>query len=220
MKRFEQIDWGLIPYAEAFAKQEQIFNLCLQQKLQGLETHDKLIFCEHPHVITLGKNGLYNNLLYSEDFLKDKNVSVFRSNRGGDLTYHGPGQMVVYPIFNLEKYNLGLKSYINLLEELVISLLKLYDIKGQRLPGATGVWLEVENSSKTRKICAMGVKCSRYITMHGLALNVNTDLDYFKLINPCGFTDKGVSSIENELKKKMNMDVLKSQAHELFQSLF
>ncbi|MDR0232234.1 MAG: lipoyl(octanoyl) transferase LipB [Dysgonamonadaceae bacterium] len=214
------IDWGIIPYSTAYEKQKELFEQALNAKSNNQKVNNTLIFCEHPHVITVGKNGKFSNLLYSENILKDKGVSLFHINRGGDVTYHGPGQLVVYPIFNLESFQLGLKSYIHLLEEVIIRLLAGYGIKSERLEGASGVWLDTDNPQKARKICAIGVKTSRYVTMHGLALNINTDLNYFRLINPCGFIDKGVTSMQIELGKEIDLNVVKKQLLEIFKDIF
>ena len=204
------VDWGLVPYSEALEKQKGLFENAIRQKSERKEVKNTVIFCEHPHVITIGKNGSISNLLFHEETLKEKQVELYRTDRGGDVTYHGPGQLVCYPVIDLEAFHLGLKNYIFLLEEVIIQLLAQYAIKGERLPGAAGVWLEVEHLHKARKICAIGVKSSRYVTMHGLALNVATDLSYFGLINPCGFKDKGVTSIERELNCKIDVEKLKA----------
>jgi len=210
------VDWGLIPYSEALEKQKELFETAIRQKTEQKEINNTIVFCEHPHVITIGKNGSASNLLFREETLKEKHVELFHTDRGGDITYHGPGQLVCYPIIDLEAFHIGLKNYIFLLEEVIIRLLEQYAIKGERLPGAAGVWLEVEQPLKTRKICAIGVKSSRYVTMHGLALNVSTDLSYFGLINPCGFKDKGVTSIEKELNVKPDIKKLKVELWKIF----
>ena len=209
MNELTFIDWGVIPYYEAFEKQKVLFEATIRQKEEQKKTLSTVVFCEHPHVITIGKNGLASNLLFSEETLKEKQVELYHVNRGGDVTYHGPGQLVGYPIIDLEIFNIGLKDYIFLLEEIIIRLLDQYSIKGERLHGAAGVWLETEHPQKVRKICAIGVKSNRYVTMHGFALNVSTDLSYFGLINPCGFKDKGVTSIEKELNCKVDIEQLK-----------
>lgn len=199
-------DLGLIDYKKAWDYQEKLFNEILQAKSsrspQNKETKNHLLFCEHPHVYTLGKSGDQSNLLINKNLLKQKGASFYRINRGGDITYHGPGQIVGYPILNLEKFGLGVKDYIFKLEESIIQTLKEYGIESSRLEGATGVWLDVKNPVEARKICAIGVRASRYVSMHGFAFNVNTDLSFYNLINPCGFTDKGVTSMEKELGKK------------------
>jgi len=190
------VHWGRIPYSEAWQKQTELFQSRITAKQQGKNfLPDMLISCEHNPVYTLGKNGLSNNLLIGSIELEQKGVEFFKIDRGGDITYHGPGQLVVYPIVDLEHFGIGLKEYINSLEEAVIVFLKDRAIQAGRLKGATGVWLQ----NPDRKICAIGVRCSRYITMHGLALNINTDLSYFRLINPCGFVDKGVTSLQQEM---------------------
>jgi lipoyl(octanoyl) transferase len=166
------------------------------------------VFVEHPHVYTLGKSGEANNLLISEPFLKQIHATYYKINRGGDITYHGPGQIVGYPIIDLEKFGLGVREYIEKLEESIIQSLKEYNIASGRLDGATGVWLDV-GTPRARKISAIGVRMSRYVTMHGFALNINTDLKYFSYINPCGFQDKGVTSVEKELGAIQNFEASK-----------
>ncbi len=203
----EIIDLGIIPYKEAWEYQQKLFDQAIGQKKAKKTSTQTLILCEHPHVITLGKHGNSNNLLLPTENLKKRKVEFFYTDRGGDITYHGPGQLVVYPIFDLNAFEIGLKSYIFNLEEVVIRLLNDYGIKAERMPGATGVWLEADSDKSARKICAIGVRCSHFVTMHGLALNVDTDLSYFSLINPCGFIEKGVTSIQKELDSaypKMN----------------
>ena len=213
-------DWGLVPYSEAFKKQKELFETAIRQKSEQLETQHTVIFCEHPHVITIGKNGSVSNLLFPENTLKEKQIELYPVDRGGDVTYHGPGQLVGYPIIDLEAFRIGLKTYIFILEEIIIRLLDQYTLKGERIPGAAGVWLQVDNPYKVRKICAIGVKSSRYITMHGFALNVSTDLSYFRFINPCGFKDKGVTSIENELNCSIDFKQLKIQLKNIFKDQF
>ena len=178
-----------------------------QQKVDGLDTGNLLVFCEHPHVYTLGKSGDEHNLLLNYMQLQVKDAVFVKTNRGGDITYHGPGQLVGYPIFDLANFDLGLKQYIYNIEEAIIKTLATYNIATTRLEGATGVWLDIDQPT-CRKICAIGVRSSRYVTMHGFALNVNTDLSYFNHINPCGFTDKGVTSMEKELGHKVDMEEL------------
>lgn len=206
----DYIDWGTVEYAEAWDKQKELFDVRVAAKAPGMvssETFtDKAVFCEHPHVYTLGKSGIMENLLLSNNNLIEKGVSFFKTDRGGDITYHGPGQIVVYPIFDLEHFGIGLKQYIHNLEEAVIRTIAQFGIEGERLDGATGVWLDTTIPGRTRKICAIGVKSSRFITMHGLALNINTDLNFFNYINPCGFTDKGVTSLQNETGEIQSME--------------
>jgi len=205
------IDWGLIPYSEAFQRQSVRFERAIRQKAEHETCRQTVIFCEHPHVITIGKNGRAYNLLIPENLLKEKQVELYHVNRGGDVTYHGPGQLVVYPILDLEVFHIGLKTYIFLLEEIIIRLLDQYALKAKRIPNAAGVWIQTENPNYERKICAIGVKSNRYITMHGLALNISTDLSYFGLINPCGFKDKGVTSLEKELNRKITVEEVKDR---------
>lgn len=195
-------DWGIIDYREAWDKQQAIFNKILNLKKEQQDTRmtEQIVFCQHPHVYTLGKNGKENNLLINEDFLKKIDSSFYRIDRGGDITYHGPGQIVGYPILDLENYKLSLKDYIYRIEEVIIQTLSAIGIESDRLAGATGVWIE-KDTPRARKICAIGVRASRYVTMHGYALNVNTDLSYYNHINPCGFIDKGVTSIQKEIGK-------------------
>ncbi len=197
---------GTIEYQEAWDFQELRFQEVVTGKI-GRRTNPEIkgskinhiLLCEHPHVYTLGKSGASSNLLITDELLKKIGATFYKINRGGDITYHGPGQIVGYPIFDLEEMGLSIRDYIFKLEESIILALADLNIGSSRLDGATGVWLDTNNSSKTRKICAIGVRVSRYVSMHGFALNVNTNLDYFHYINPCGFIDKGVTSIEKEL---------------------
>ena len=214
------VDWGLIPYSEAFKRQKDLFETAIRQKTEQKETQQTVIFCEHPHVITIGKNGSVANLLFPENVLKEKQVELYPVDRGGDVTYHGPGQLVCYPVVDLEAFHIGLKMYIFRLEEIIIRLLDRYALEGERLPGAAGVWLQAGDPHKARKICAIGVKSSRYVTMHGFALNISTDLSYFGLINPCGFKDKGVTSIEKELNCRIDVGELKERLEGVFREEF
>jgi lipoyl(octanoyl) transferase len=207
-------DLGVKDYQEAWDYQEERFNRLVEYKRnrEAEERPDQfLLFCEHPHVYTLGKSGDENNLLIRKDFLDKINATYYKTNRGGDITYHGPGQIVGYPIVDLEVLEIGLKQYIALLEDSIIELLGEYGITATQLDGATGVWLDVDHPVKARKICAMGVRSSRYVTMHGFALNVNTNLDYFTYINPCGFETKGVTSMEKELGEPQDIKRIKSE---------
>ena len=203
-------DIGLVDYDAAWQYQETLMQANLQIKAQrynatgisaaaDIPTLHHLLFCGHPHVYTLGKSGHIENLLVNDSRMKELNVSFFKTNRGGDITYHGPGQVVGYPILDLELFVTDLGKYMRDLEEVIIRTLSYYNISSGRLPGATGVWLDAEIKNKARKICAMGVRCSRWVTMHGFALNVNTDLKYFDHIVPCGITDKSVTSMQREL---------------------
>ena len=220
------LDWGVIEYKDAWAKQEALFNATMTIKLQNrdfetpLETPNYIVFCEHPHVYTLGKSGSEQNLLINAIQLQAKDATFYPTNRGGDITYHGPGQIVGYPIIDLENFDLGLKTYIHNMEEAVIKTIAEYGIVGGRLDGATGVWLDTDVPGKSRKICAIGVKSSRHVTMHGLALNVNTNLDYFNYINPCGFLDKGVTSIEKEVGEKIDFKAVKIKLKNHFEEVF
>ncbi|HMM02542.1 MAG: lipoyl(octanoyl) transferase LipB [Dysgonomonas sp.] len=213
-------DLKTIEYGRAWDYQQQLFAEALACKDKGIRPENHLLFCEHPHTITIGKHGKQENLLFQETYLKEKGVSLFQIDRGGDITYHGPGQLVGYPIFDLEFYSIGLRQYIFNVEEIIIRLLRTYDIRSERLDGAAGVWLDTTTPSKTRKIAAIGVRSSRFVTMHGFALNVNTDLSFFSLINPCGFIDKGVTSMEKELGYKVDMEEVKEKAKNLFEAIF
>lgn len=197
-------DWDCIPYPAAWQKQTELFNALIEAKRQGEVCLNTIVMCTHPHVYTLGRSGKESNMLLNEDCLKRLGATLHHIDRGGDITYHGPGQLVCYPILNLETFGLGLKDYIHLLEEAVIRVCLGYDIEADRLKGATGVWLEAD-TSRARKICAIGVRSSHFVTMHGLALNINTDLRYFHYINPCGFIDKGVTSLAQELGHEVPM---------------
>ncbi|MDR0685935.1 MAG: lipoyl(octanoyl) transferase LipB [Dysgonamonadaceae bacterium] len=213
-------DWGLIPYRTAYERQKALFNDAIERKTSRQSVKNTLIICEHPHVITLGKHGKHSNLLLDENRLRETGIECFRTDRGGDVTYHGPGQLVGYPILDLELFNIGLKEYVFRLEETIIKLLDKYSIRGEHLPHASGVWIDIDKPAKVRKICAIGIKSSRYVTMHGFALNVNTDLQYFDLINPCGFTDRGVTSVKKELDVKIRMEDVKMLLAESFHRFF
>ncbi len=216
-------DLGVKDYQEAWDYQEERFNRLVEYK-RNRETEERpdqfLLFCEHPHVYTLGKSGDENNLLIRKDFLKKINATYYKTNRGGDITYHGPGQLVGYPIVDLEILEIGLKQYIALLEDAIIELLSAYGITGTQMDGATGVWLDAAHPVKARKICAMGVRSSRYVTMHGFALNVNTNLDYFTYINPCGFETKGVTSMQKELGTAQDFNKIKAELKEILMRRF
>ncbi len=209
-------DLGLMDYKKAWDYQVTLFNERVSQKLtnrtlppdQQTIPDNRLLFVEHPHVYTLGKSGNQNNLLIDSNFLNKIKATYYHIDRGGDITYHGPGQIVGYPIFDLEQFGMHIKQYIFTLEEAIIKTLDILEITASRLPGATGVWLD-PGTPNSRKICAIGVKAGRHITMHGFALNVNTDLTYFNYINPCGFQDKGVTSLANEFNQKADMRSVK-----------
>jgi lipoyl(octanoyl) transferase len=219
-------DWDLLDYEQAWAKQEELFSKTVALKTKNRNnpeeqevTSNYLIFVEHPHVYTLGKSGKPENLLLSEEGLKEKNATYHKINRGGDITYHGPGQIVGYPILDLDHFFTDIHLYLRTLEEAVILTLKDYGIAAGRYPGYTGVWIE-QDLPTARKICAMGVRCSRWVTMHGFAFNVNTDLAYFKNIIPCGIDDKDVTSMQRELGKELNMDEVKKNLMEHIAVLF
>lgn len=203
-------DWNLIPYAEAWQRQTEWFDNLILAKQKGEDYENRIIMCEHPHVYTLGRSGKENNMLLTEAQLEKIGATLYHIDRGGDITYHGPGQLVCYPILNLEEFGLGLKEYVHVLEEAVIRVCESYGISAGRLEKATGVWLE-GNTSRARKICAIGVRSSHFVTMHGLALNVNTDLRYFSYIHPCGFIDKGVTSLRQELGYDLPMSEVKQR---------
>ena len=216
MANVEFQDWGICNYQQAWKQQEEIFSNKVALKTANrdqeikTETKNHLIFCEHPHVYTLGKSGKIDNLLLDDSELKEKQAEFYRINRGGDITYHGPGQLVGYPIFDLDHFFTDIHKYLRYLEEAIILTLKDYQIESGRIAGLTGVWVEPENQEKARKICALGIRCSRWVTMHGFAFNVNTDLSYFKHIIPCGIDDKAVTSLAFELGKQVDMNELKS----------
>lgn len=218
-------DLGLIDYKKAWDYQEGILQemLALKQSanknISGLEA-GRLIFCEHPHVYTIGRSGSEANLLMNKKQLKKIGASFYKINRGGDITYHGPGQLVAYPIFDLERLDIGVRKYVSLLEEAIIQTLEEFHISGDRLEGATGVWLDTKKPSKARKICAIGVRVSRLVSMHGFALNVQSDLDYFRYINPCGFVDKGVTSMTQENLKPVGIEEVKKVLKQKISSVF
>ncbi len=206
-------DLGLIDYKEAWDYQEKLFAETIDQKIQirngntELVTKNYLLFCEHPHVYTLGKSGSIDHLLLNEDQLEENNANFYKINRGGDITYHGPGQLVGYPIFDLDHFFSDIHKYLRFLEQAVIDTLAEYGVIGDRMDGLTGVWIDA-NTPKARKICAMGVKSSRWVTMHGIGFNINSDLSYFSNIIPCGIDDKAVTSLKQELGREIDMNEL------------
>lgn len=220
MDSFSYADLGRIPYTDALKIQTVAFDTLLDAKAKGRQGQNQLFFCEHDPVLTIGKSGKESNLLIPEALLVQQGVSLYHINRGGDITYHGPGQITGYPVFDLEYWKMGIKQYVHTLEEAVIDFLSLYGITAGRMEGATGVWIDARLPHKARKICAIGVKCSRYVTMHGFALNINTDLRYFSLIHPCGFTDKGVTSLEKESGGKQDIELSKAKLKEIFTHYF
>lgn len=213
------IDAGLVDYGEMLDRQRALFRSMVERKKNGLPVEKETLFLvEHNPVLTLGKHAHESNLLLPEGLLAARGVKVYRIERGGDVTFHGPGQLVAYPLIDLEAHRLGVKDYVDVIEETVIRTIADYGIAGERVAGASGVWIG-KGTPGERKICALGVKCSRYVTMHGLALNVNTDLSYFNLINPCGFTDKGVTSMARELGHDVAIQEVKSRLARHFVSL-
>lgn len=219
-------DLGLVDYQQAWDLQETLSKEKIDIKILNrknntdLPIENHLLFCEHPHVFTLGKSGSEDNLLADNSELQKINAQFYRINRGGDITYHGPGQIVGYPILDLEQFFTDIHKYLRFLEEAIILTMADYGLKGDRFPGYTGVWLDPNDPKKARKICAMGVRCSRWVTMHGFAFNVNTNLDYFKNIVPCGIEDKAVTSLEKELGRKQNMEEVKQKVISHLCSLF
>ncbi len=226
MEKVQFKDLGLIDYKKAWDYQEQLFKANVDLKLEARRnntepatTQHHLLFCEHPHVYTLGKSGKKEHLLITDDFLAQINATYYKINRGGDITYHGPGQLVAYPILDLDFFFNDIHKYLRYLEEAVILTLAEYGLKGTRSSGETGVWLDTD-TPQARKICAMGVKCSRWVTMHGIGFNINTDMSYFNHIVPCGIQNKAVTSLQQELGQAVEMtevkDKLKSHLSKLF----
>jgi lipoyl(octanoyl) transferase len=221
-------DLGMMDYKVCWDLQERIFNQVVSRKLHNrdptaeekFEQNHHLFFVEHPHVYTLGKSGKEDHLLLNTEGLNEKNASYYKINRGGDITYHGPGQIVGYPILDLDCFFTDIHKYLRLLEESIIRTLDEFGIRAGRSNGETGVWLDAEIPGRARKICAMGVRCSRWVTMHGFALNVNCELDYFNNIIPCGIRDKSVTSIKNELGKTVNLEEVKTLIKKHFAELF
>lgn len=183
-------------------------------------TANYLLLLEHPPVYTLGKSGHTENILITEGEMKERGIEFFKTNRGGDITFHGPGQLVGYPILDLEKFSTDIGRYLRNLEEVIIRCMAEYGLQGQRSPGETGVWMQPEEKGNERKICALGVRCSRWITMHGFAFNVNTDLSYFHHIIPCGIQNKKVTSLQKELGREISMSEVKEVFKEKFQQVF
>ncbi len=218
-------DLGRKDYQEVWDYQEELFKDILDTKIQnrrqdaGLETDNHLLLVEHNHVYTLGKSGDVQNLLANDQKLSDIGATYYKINRGGDITYHGPGQITGYPILDLENFFTDIHKYLRFLEEVFIKILADYNLKGERSPGETGVWLDV-GTPFARKICALGVRASRWVTMHGFAFNVNTDLGYFDHIIPCGIQDKAVTSLASELKREIDMEEVKKKIKKYFTELF
>lgn len=220
-------DLALTDYKLCWDYQETLFNKTIQEKISnrnnGTEhlTNNYLLFVEHPHVYTLGKSGDEKNLLINEKSLEEKDATYYKINRGGDITYHGPGQLVAYPILDLDNFFTDIHKYLRLLEETIILTLAEYGVKGERSEGETGVWIDVNNPAKARKICAFGVRCSRWVTMHGWGFNVNANLDYFNNIIPCGIQNKSVTSLNKELGvDEVNIPEIKEKLKKHFSTLF
>ena len=221
-------DLGLMDYKICWDIQEQLFNETISQKIANrnlepqlqIKTSNHLLFVEHPHVYTLGKSGDVSHLLINEDQLEEKKATYYKTNRGGDITYHGPGQLVGYPILDLDHFFTDMDKYLRLLEETIIRTLDEYGVKAGRSKGETGVWLEEDNIFKARKICAMGVRCSRWVTMHGWGFNVNSNLNYFSNIVPCGIHNKAVTSLNKELGQDVDMNEIKEKLKKHFSVLF
>lgn len=215
-------------YKACWDYQEKLFNETVNLKISNrylpeekqIPTKNYLLFVEHPHVYTLGKSGDEKNLLLNEKQLLDKHANYYKINRGGDITYHGPGQLVAYPILDLDNFFTDIHKYLRLLEETIILTLKEYGVESGRSKGETGVWLDAEDKFKARKICAMGVRCSRWVTMHGWGFNVNSELNYFDNIIPCGINDKAVTSLNKELGRNVDMQEIKEKLKKNFSNLF
>ena len=218
-------DLGLIDYKEAWDYQEKLFQEIIDIKSRNrkegtnVATQSHLLFCEHPHVYTLGKSGDKKNLLVNKDYLKSRGATFYKINRGGDITYHGPGQIVGYPILDLDNFFTDIHKYLRFLEEAVIKTIAEYGLEGERSDGETGVWLDVGKPT-ARKLCALGVRSSRWVTMHGFAFNVNTDLSYFGNIVPCGIVDKSVTSLQKELGYKLDIKEVKEKLKKQLVSIF
>ncbi len=225
MQKIQLIDLGLKDYKDTWEYQEQLFKGIVDIKLQNrrenlnLNTTNYLLFVEHPHVYTLGKSGDLSNLLLNKKQLKERNATFYKINRGGDITYHGPGQIVGYPLLDLDNFFTDIHKYLRFLEEVMIKTLEDFGIKAGRSKGETGVWLDAETPF-SRKICALGVRTSRWVTMHGFALNVNTDLGYFDHIIPCGIQGKAVTSMKAELNKDLSIEAVKKSIIKHFSVLF
>ncbi len=222
MNHIKLIDLGVIGYKKAWDFQENLMKEKVAKKIDTANNEviqNHLLVCRHPHVYTLGMHGNQENLLLNSVDLQEKGIEFYKTNRGGDITYHGPGQLVAYPILDLEQFGSSIKIYLRLLEEVVIRTIAEFGIESGRIEGITGVWIDPE-SKNARKICAMGVRCSHWISLHGLALNINTDLNYFKNIVPCGITDKGVTSMKQELNSEVDEDAVTEVLIQKFAEVF
>ncbi|MGE5448576.1 MAG: lipoyl(octanoyl) transferase LipB [Bacteroidales bacterium] len=222
MANFNYEDLGLKDYKQCWDYQETLHQQIVQDKLENKTSSsiNHFLLVEHPHVYTLGKSGDEHNLLVNGDFLRKIEAVYYKINRGGDITYHGPGQLVGYPIIDLENYKIGVKDFIFKMEQAIIQTIAEYGLVGTLKEGATGVWLDAEEPALSRKICAIGVRVSRYVSMHGFALNVNTDMRYFSYINPCGFLTYGVTSLERELGRKVDMQEVKEIVKSKFNLIY
>ncbi len=222
MAEFNYIDLGLKDYKECWDYQEEMLNEIVNDKRSSGKPSSKnhFLLVEHPHVYTLGKSGDEKNLLANSNFLKKIEATYYKINRGGDITYHGPGQIVGYPIIDLENYKIGVREYIEKMEDAIIATIAVYGLEGGRKEGATGVWLDWDHKVRARKICAIGVRVSRFVTMHGFALNVNTDMRYYNYINPCGFASSAVTSIQQELGKEIPFEEVKTSLKLKFNSIY
>ncbi len=216
MNKINYQNLGLVPYKQAWDYQLELFNQLLENKKAEKKNREHhLLFVNHPHVFTIGQNGNDSNLLINNQLLEQKGIELFHIDRGGDITYHGPGQQVVYPIFDLDEFKINTREFVFRLEEAVINTLKEFSIKSSRLEGAAGIWLDAEDKSKSRKICAIGIRSSRRVTMHGIALNITTDLNYFSFMNPCGFTDRGVTSMQKEIGEAVDSELVSKVLKEM-----
>lgn len=213
------INNGKIRYADSLAQQQTFFDEALAQRKAKAPVAHRLIFNEHYPVLTLGKHADPHNILFSREYLEAQQVELFETNRGGDVTYHGPGQWTIYPIFDLEELGIGIRTYVEKLEEVAIQVARHYGVTSKRIPGASGVWVEHPDGS-TDKLCAIGIHASRFITMHGIAFNVSTSPSAFRLINPCGFTDKGATNLEIESGRLISMEEAKEQLQIAFSEIF
>lgn len=220
-------DLGAIDYKQAWDYQESLFTSVVNAKVHNrykdatpLPVKHYFLFCEHYPVITLGKNANTGNVLLSKEMLEKRNIALFPINRGGDVTFHGPGQIVGYPILDLDAFYTDIGRYLRDIEEVIIRTIAVYGVKGERMKGVTGVWLDANNPYQARKICAIGIRCSRWVTMHGFAFNVNTDLSFFETIVPCGLNDKKVTSLQVELNKELDMEEVKQLVKSNFENVF
>lgn len=224
-KQVEILNWGLINYKTAWDKQTQLFQSVIDQKVANRQAETKtltknyLIFCEHQPVYTIGKSGKIEHLLVQQNSLQAQNIQFFRNNRGGDITFHGPGQLMVYPILDLDNFFTDIHKFLRFLEECVIQTIAEYKVHGGRIEGATGVWIDPQKTT-ARKICAMGIRASRWVTMHGIALNIQTNLNYFKQIIPCGITDKAVTSLQQETGSSINLAEVQQKFIKHFGNIF